>query len=163
MLGGWDRLHFWSARVPLWFWHMLVTVARISRYGSECEIVAVILQRKKQVWRPSAHPDPIHVICAGIPHGSVKCFKAGMPYGIWLQPSHLRTRKELAAVLRQQFGPTLGASTSGQELHVIFVDRDDSYHTFDMRTEGKSEQPFPVEPEKSWGRISQRAALVLVE
>jgi hypothetical protein len=83
----------------------------------------------------------------------------GVAYGIWLQPSDLRTRAQLAAAITKQYDSTVQIAKDGRSLDVIFIDREEDTHICNGRTEAGHDS---AENDKAWAQSAQKAVVVLV-
>ncbi|BDA44289.1 hypothetical protein COCOBI_05-4730 [Coccomyxa sp. Obi] len=89
--------------------------------------------------------------CEAVPQPSrIKCFYAGVRWGLTLPPEALSSRTSLATSLSAAYGQDASHCGRGDRLHVVFLDKD-----------GKSSE-FPPHTEAGWGTAAKYASRVYV-
>ncbi|KAK9915578.1 hypothetical protein WJX75_001072 [Coccomyxa subellipsoidea] len=84
------------------------------------------------------------------PPSRIKCFYAGVRWGLTLPPEALSSRTSLASSLSAAYGKDGLPCSRGDRLHVVFLDKD-----------GKSSE-FPPHTEAGWGTAAKFASRVYV-
>ena len=81
------------------------------------------------------HPDPLLLACAG--QRLVKCFHAGVRWGITLAPDALKTRADLATSLNDAFAGEILSCGRGEILNIVFLDGEGQVSEFpSLRSSG---------------------------